>query len=184
MRTKTRKGIKLVYLDKPATTKKGKHMATSLLCKFDSHIETTARPRPCAKCAKRKRPFSFPSHEIGSPFRFWTAELKNGAAITFRTARGQKPEGRIEAITLEYSNHWDSLLYAKERRWDGRPSRGRMWAAATVNAAYPFVATTEDVKAYRPATPCEIMGWFTTHEEDLYTFENPEAILAKLETYL
>lgn len=183
MRRKRRKGgITLVYLDKPEPPKK--RTRTMNTCLFDSLIDETARPRPCKRCAKRKRPFSFRSNEIGSPFKWWTADLKNGNTITFRTAKGQKPEQRIEAIADEYRNSWDSYVWSYIRRWSANRARGRMWGVSLVNALFGPVTRPGDVKAYRPATPCEIMGWFATHQEDLYCLDDFEAVLAKMQTFM
>lgn len=175
-------GITLVYLDEPEPQKRTKGM--TLTCKFESQIEGTPQPRPCKKCQKRKRPFSFRSSEIGSPFKWWTADLKNGSAITFRTAKGQKPEQRIEAIADEYRNSWDSYIWSYMRRWSANRARGRMWGVSLVNALFGPVTRPDDVKAYRAATPCEIMGWFATHQEDLYCLDDFEAVLAKMQTFM
>lgn len=159
-------------------------------CRFDHLYKSGSRRLPCRKCRKQiitpREPISFESNEFGIAFTWWTAVDKDDGAAIFRVPMmppGRDAQWRFDEIRHEYENAWEATLERKERHQHGNPTRGRLLAAAEVNASFANLARFVPVK-FRPATACEVACWMVTHQSDIFAFDNIDEVFETLEGYV
>lgn len=163
-------------------------------CRFDHLYDERARERPCEKCAARYRmlandpqPFTADSNELGARYSWWTATTADGRTATFRVPivpSRQDAAWRLAEVKTEYENAWRVQVARYERRFGGNPRRGRLYAAAAVNAKFGPIAGLR-ATGFRPATACEVACWLHAHRDDLLALKGSgEGLLAELEDYV
>lgn len=158
----------------------------------------SARKRPCTNCADVGRIIagSLESGKVSVDdsayvaFEWWTAVGRDDRTVTFRVISDKDIDEVVKRVRIrmketrrEYTNDLKRTIEALERRYSGKPVLGKARASAGVNADYARLLNFDPFE-YRPATPCEVMAWFTTHVGDELCFLDRTELMEVLTEYV
>lgn len=162
-------------------------MASGSKCLFVD-IYRGQRPRPCAKCLARERPFGGYCYETKSHFEWWAAEHPKGVSFfrCFPKATGlpKTPQARAAYIKREYADEMKSIREKIEHEFRDRPKRGKIWLLAAANGMFSRFPRPEEITRYRPATACEVSAWLAGHKIEFLAMKYGEEMIAELENYV
>ena len=146
------------------------------------------RPRPCA--ALPDRAISSSCWETESICEWWTAEAKDGKAVTFRCfpTSNHLPRTapqRLVYVRQEYEEALKKAYEQRYRRFRDCSKLADIWNLAAQNAVFArIMIEREQIKRFRPACGCEIAAWLAGHKDDFLAIKDPQHLITTLLEYV